>query len=97
MDFTTTLSLITTSCFILSMVFAGVNIRLSSMKRSRESALNIMHSFQTTAFVQGLDIMLNTPAGLSKQELENRLGEKITAIHTMFLTFESLGIMLHRH
>ena len=52
--------------------------------------------FQTPEFVSALNIVFDLPEGLSKSDLEHRLGNKLTSILVMFGTFESLGILIFR-
>ena len=51
MTFTTFLSILSTLAIVAAGVFAGVQIRLMNRQRARESALQMLHSFQTAEFV----------------------------------------------
>jgi len=97
MEFTTLLSLLSTSAIVAAGIFAGAQLRHLNKQRARESALQMLHSFQTPEFLNAINIVFDLPEGLSKKELEERLGEdKMTCILVMFGTLESLGILIYR-
>ena len=96
MPFTTILSIISTSAIVAAGVFAGVQLRLYNKQRARESALQLVHSFRTPEFLSALNIVFDLPEGLSKKELEDRLGDKLVHVLVMLGTFESLGILVYR-
>jgi hypothetical protein len=90
------LSLFSTTAIVLAGIFGGIQLRQFYKQRARDSALQLVRSFQTVEFTTAVDIVFNIPEGLSKKEIEERLGEKITHILVLFGTFESLGILVHR-
>ncbi len=96
MPLTTILSIISTSAIVAAGVFAGVQLRLYNKQRTRESALQLVHSFRTPEFLRAVNIVFDLPEGLSKRELEDRLGDKLVDVLVMFGTFESLGILVFR-
>lgn len=96
MPLTTLLSLISTSAIVAAGIFAGVQIRLFNKQRARESALQMVHSFRTPEFLNAVNIVFDLPEGLSKKEIEERLGERLISVLVMFGTFESLGILVFR-
>ena len=96
MDLHTTLSLFSTTAIVLAGIFGGIQLRQLYKQRSRESALQLVRSFQTPEFTDAVDIVFNIPEGLSKKEIEERLGDDITSVLVMFGTFESLGILVFR-
>jgi hypothetical protein len=96
MDFKTLLDLITTTFIVAAAVFALLQLRHVHRQRARESALQMLHSFQTPEFLTAVNIVFELPEGLSKQEIDARLGDKITSLLVMFGTFESLGILVYR-
>ena len=95
MDFHTYLSLFSTASIVAAGIFAGVQLRQFYKQRTRESALQLLHSFQTAEFTEAVQIVFELPEGLSKRELEERIGKKIISILIMFGTLESLGIMIY--
>jgi hypothetical protein len=90
------LSLVTTLAIVAAGVFAGIQVRQFNKQRARESGWQLLHSFQTPEFVSALNIVFDLPEGLSKNDLEHRLGSELTSILVMFGTFESLGILVFR-
>ena len=89
-------SLVSTLAIVATGGFAGIQVRQFNKQRARDSALQLLHSFQTPEFVNAADIVYNFPEGLSKSAIEDRLGSKMTSILVMFGTFESLGILVFR-
>jgi hypothetical protein len=96
MDLETLLNLITTIFIVAAGVFALLQLRHLQKQRAREAALQMLHSFQTPEFLTAVNIVFELPEGLSKKEIDERLGDKITCLLVMFGTFESLGILVYR-
>ena len=96
MDFNTLLNLISTFVIVAGGVFAVLQLRHLNKQRARESALQMLHSFQTPGFLNAVNIVFDLPEGLTKKEIEKRLGAKMTCLLVMFGTFESLGILIYR-
>ncbi len=96
MDFNTLLDLIATTFIVAAAVFAVLQLQHMHRQRSREFALQMLHSFQTPEFLSAINIVFELPEGLSKQEIDARLGDKITCLLVLFGTFESLGILVYR-
>jgi len=90
------LSLVSTLAIVAAGVFAGMQVRQLNKARARDSALQLAHSFQTPEFVDAVNIVFDLPADLSKDEIESRLGDRLTNVLVMFGTFESLGILIYR-
>ena len=90
------LSLVSTLAIVAAGVFAGMQVRQLNRQRARDSALQLSHSFQTPEFVSAVNIVFDLPGGLSKREIETRLGDRLTNVLVMFGTFESLGILVFR-
>jgi|SRR5215469_8549859 len=96
MTFSVLLSIVSTLAIVAAGIFAGMQVRQLNRQRARDSALQLSHSFQTPEFVNAVDIAFNLPEDLSKKEIEDRLGDKLTSVLVMFGTFESLGILVYR-
>jgi len=96
MPLTTILSILSTSAIVAAGIFAGVQLRLYNKQRARESALQLVHSFRTPEFLRAVNMVFDLPEGLSKKELEDRLGDKLVDLLVMFGTFENLGILVFR-
>ena len=65
--------------------------------KRREAAIELLHSFQKTSFAEALHLVYNLPDGLSKEEVESRLGEKFPLVYALMTTWESLGILVYRN
>ncbi len=96
MNLTILLNLISTLSIVAGVVFAVVQLRHLNKQRARESALQMLHSFQTPEFLNAVNIVFDLPEGLSRKEIEKRLGDRMTSVLVMFGTFESLGILVFR-
>lgn len=96
MDFPVLLSLVSTTAIVCSVVFAGLQIRNAQNQRSREAQLLLVRSFQTPEFINAMGVLLTLPEGLSKKELEERLGDKSGLLLFWSGTMESLGILVYR-
>src|SRR5690348_8147619 len=92
----TILNLISTTVVVVGAVLALLQLRHFAKERARESALQMLHSFQTPEFLTAVNIVFELPEGLSKKEIEDRLGDRLTCVLVMMGTFESLGILIFR-
>ena len=96
MTLKTVLDLVTTVFIVVGGILALLQLRQGQKQRTREAALQMLHSFQTPEFLTAVNIVFELPDGLSKHEIEERLGDKISSLLMMFGTFESLGILVFR-
>lgn len=97
MDVNTFLGLVSTFAIVVGLIFTGVQLRILNKQRQGESAMQLLHSFQTPEFHNAVNILVDLPEGLSKKQIEERLGDKMTYMLVLFGTFESLGILIFRH
>lgn len=86
----------TTVFIVVAGILALLQLRQTHKQRARESALQMLHSFQTPEFLTAVNIVFDLPEGLGKEDLERRVGDKITCLLVMMGTFESLGILVYR-
>ena len=96
MPLKTLLDVVTTAFIVIGGVLALLQLRQGLRQRSREAALQMLHSFQTPEFLAAVNIVFELPDGLSKQDIETRLGDRLSCLLMMFGTFESLGILVFR-
>lgn len=96
MEINTVLGLISTFAIVVGLFFAGVQLRQLNKQRIREYALQLLHSFQTLEFQNAAMIVFELPEGLTKKEIEERLGNKLTTVLSMLGILESLGILIYR-
>ena len=81
---------------VIGVLFAIVQVRQYRREKHREAALELMHSFQTPSFAKAMNLVYNLPDELSKQEVENLLGEEFHLVYALMTTWESLGILVFR-
>ena len=81
---------------VVGLVFAGVQLRQYRRTQEREAALALLHSFQTTTLARALLLVFALPDGLSKAEVEARVGDDAATLYSLLLTWESLGILVYR-
>lgn len=81
---------------VIGVGFAIVQVRQHRREKRREAALVLMHSFQTPSFAEAMNLVYNLPDGLSKEQIENLLGEKFHLVYALMTTWESLGILVFR-
>ena len=81
---------------IVAIVFGAVQVRQYRRDKNREAALVLLSSFQTPSFAKALNAVYNLPDGLSKRELEERLGDDFHLVYALMTTWESLGILVYR-
>ena len=96
MELATLLSLINTIAIILAGIFAAIQLLQIKQQRGHATALQMLNSAQTSDFMEGINIIYNLPGDLSKEEIEDRLGEKFFYLLIMFARFESLGLLVFR-
>lgn len=90
------LDTVTTVFIVVGGILALLQLRQTHKQRSRESALQMLHSFQTPEFLTAVNIVFDLPDGLSKEGVEQRLGDRVTCLLVMMGTFESLGVLVFR-
>jgi hypothetical protein len=76
--------------------FAVVQVRQHVRRQARESAMELLHSFQTPEFAKALTLVYRMPDGLTKAEVERRLGDDFHLVYAMTTTWESLGVLVFR-
>ncbi len=76
--------------------FAVAELRRYRRRKARESALALVSSYQTPEFARAILLLIDLPDGLSKAELEERLGSRMELVSLLMGTWESLGVLAHR-
>ena len=92
------LNLISTITLVLGAIFGVAQLRFYGARRQREAMLTLVASFQTPEFVHAMRVALDPaiPDGLSRSELEARVGAEIDGVWLLLSTWESLGVMVCR-
>lgn len=96
MELSTFLNILNTVAIIAAGIFTAVQLLQLKKQRSRESALQMLNSVQTPEFIEALNIVYNLPENLTKDEIENRLGNKLSNVLIMFVKLESLGLLVFK-
>jgi len=90
------LSLISTFGVVGGLVFAGWQVRMLQQQRSREAALQLIQNFQSPEFAEGIWMISDLPDGLSKAEVEKRLGERTPRALVVMFALENIGFLVAR-
>ncbi len=78
-------------------VFAVVEWQRHTKQQERESALELLHSFQTPDFAKALLLVYGLPdEEFSKKQIEERFGEDMHLVYALTTTWESLGVLVFR-
>ena len=81
---------------VIGVGFAIVQVRQYRHDKRRETAIELLHSFQTPSFAEALNLVYNLPDGMSKEQIESHLGNKLHLVYALMTTWESLGILVYR-
>ena len=96
MSLATIVDLVTAAALVFGVVFGAIQLRHLRQQRRVQTALELVHSFQTPEFVRGYLLIRDLPDGLTMGEVESRLGEDRQHVYLVMTTFESLGILVQR-
>jgi hypothetical protein len=97
MELSVVLDLVTVVAVILGILFGLLQLRHYHLSQERDATLTLLHSFQTVEFFQGIWIIQGLPDGLTKDEIENRVGEETRTIYLVMGVWESIGILVYNH
>jgi hypothetical protein len=76
--------------------FAFSEVKRHRERRTRESALAMVNSYQSPEFASAVMLMVHLDEGLTGAELEKKLGPDMSLVALLMTTWESLGILVHR-
>src|SRR6185295_13229270 len=71
-------------------------LRHGRRAREREVALEILRLIHTPDFARALRLMYDLEPGLSRAEVEARLGDDMHFVYSMMISWESLGVLVYR-
>ena len=97
MDWSLIFDIISTVAIIIAIVFGLIELRHYHLARKRDSALFILNSYQTAGFLHGTWTILSIPDGLTKEEIEHRVGDDIKDVYLVMSTWERIGILVFHH
>ena len=96
MNVAVVLQAIATATFVAGALFTVVQLRHARRAREREVALEIVRLIHTTRFARALRLMYDLEPGLSREEIERRLGPDMDNVYAMMVSWESLGVLVFR-
>ena len=73
-----------------------MQLRLARRAREREVALEMLRLIHTPDFARALRLMYDFEPGLSRSEVEARLGPEMNLVYSMMISWESLGVLVFR-
>ena len=76
--------------------FAVSEVKRYRERRARESALALVNSYRSLEFASAIMLIVYLEEGLTRGELERRLGADMSLVALLMTTWESLGILVHR-
>ena len=97
MDLSVILDLVTAVAVILGILFGLLQLRHYHLSRERDANLSLLNSFQSVEFFQGVVIIQGLPDGLTKDEIEGRVGEELRTVYLVMGAWESIGILVFNH
>lgn len=96
MDLVGAAEIVSAAAVLVGFGFAFSETRRYRRLKARESALELVKSYQTPEFAVAITRLIDLPGGLSKAELEQRLGEDMRFVSLLMTTWESLGVLTYR-
>jgi hypothetical protein len=90
------LQTIAITTFVAGALFTVIQLRHYRMAREREVALTLLRSLQAPEFVKALRLMYDLEDGLSRVEVEARVGADMHLVYSMMTTWESFGVLVYR-
>jgi hypothetical protein len=97
MDIVGSAEIVSAIAVLIGFGFAIVEMRRYRRRKVRETALELVKSYQTPEFAVAITLLIDLPSGLTKQQLEEHLREDMRLISLLMTTWESLGILTFRH
>jgi hypothetical protein len=70
--------------------------RIAQRQRGRDALLQLIQSFRTPEFAEGITVISDLPDGLSKLDLEKQVGDKILCVRALLFSLESVGSLVRK-
>jgi len=90
------LQAIATTTFVAGALFTMGQLRQARRAREREVAIEILRLIHTPDFARALRRVYDLAPGLSRGEVETRLGDDMNHVYAMMISWESLGVLVYR-
>jgi hypothetical protein len=88
---------VTAVTVVLGILLGLLQLRHYHLSRKRETALLLLNAFQTRDFSYGIWLIQGLPRGLTKREIEDRLGDGIRSVSHVMCAWESIGVLVFNH
>ncbi len=89
-------TLVEAGAVVIGVAFAIVQVRQVQAKRREAMAVDLVHSFETPEFLRASRFVLNLPENCSVEEIRSRGDPVEFAVHTILISYESIGLLVHR-
>ncbi|MEJ2512107.1 MAG: hypothetical protein P8Y72_10990 [Anaerolineales bacterium] len=96
MDLSIIVDILSIIAVVSSLVFAGIELRHFRISRDRESALELLNTFQSRDFMAGIRVITQLPDNQTKQQIISMVGEGIDDLYFAIASFEGLGALVYR-
>ena len=96
MELSTVVDILSIIAVVSSLVFAGIELRHFRISRDRESALELLNTFQSRDFMAGIRVITQLPDNQSKHQIKSLVGEGIDDLYFAIASFEGLGALVYR-
>ena len=83
MNLETFFQMIEALAVVFALGFALVQLRQHRWRQARDAAMELLGSFQTPEFAKALNHMYALPDGLSKTEIEERVGDDLHFVYAL--------------
>lgn len=96
MELSLIVDMITAAAVVLGLLLGLVQLRHYHISRDREATLFLLNSFQSGELIQGVWMIHELPDGLSKNVLEERIGDEMKLVYLVMSTWERIGNLVFR-
>lgn len=96
MELSTVVDILSIIAVVSSLVFAGIELRHFRISRDRESALELLNTFQSRDFMAGVRVITQLPDNQNKQQIKSLVGEGIDDLYFTIASFEGLGALVYK-
>lgn len=96
MDLSTVVDVLSIVAVVSGLIFAGIELRQFRISRERESALQLLSTYQSRDFMSGVRAITQLPDNQTKEQVEELAGERKDDIYFVLASFEGLGALVFK-
>jgi hypothetical protein len=96
MDLSTVVDLLSIIAVVSSLIFAGIELRHFRISRERESALELLSTYQSRDFLTGVRAITRLPDNQTKEQVEALTGDRMDEVYYVLASFEGLGALVYK-